>query len=49
LRRNCFLKHVIGKQAEGKIEVARRPEEDVSSCWMILRKRQDTGNLKRKQ
>jgi hypothetical protein len=24
-------------------------EEDVSNCWMILGKREDTGNLKRKR
>jgi hypothetical protein len=41
LRRNCLLKHII----EGKIE--RRTEdkeEDVSSYWITLRKREDTGN-----
>jgi hypothetical protein len=48
LDRNCSLKHAIEKQIEGKIEVTGRTEEDVSSCWMILRKRQDPGNWKRK-
>jgi hypothetical protein len=28
--------------------VTGRQEKDVSSYWMTLRKRQDTGNLKRK-
>jgi len=32
LLRNCFLKYVIWKQIEGKIEVTWRPEEDVSCC-----------------
>jgi hypothetical protein len=36
LRRNCLLKHII----EGEIE----EEEDVSSYWMIERKREDAGN-----
>jgi hypothetical protein len=36
LHRNCLLKHVIeGKEDE---------EEDVSSYWMTLMKREDTGN-----
>jgi hypothetical protein len=35
LQRNCFLEHVI----EGKLE----EEEDVSSYWMTLGKRDDTG------
>ena len=39
LRRNCLLKHVIeiykGQEDEG---------EDVSSYWITLRKRVDTGN-----
>jgi hypothetical protein len=36
LRRNCLLKHVIEGKLEGRI--------DVSSYWMTLRKRKDTGN-----
>jgi hypothetical protein len=42
LRKNCLLKHVI----EGKIEqkLQEDEEEDVSSYWMTLRKREDTGN-----
>jgi len=35
-RKNCLPKHVMkGREDE---------EENVSSCWMILRKREDTGN-----
>jgi len=36
LRRNCLLKHIIEGKIEGRIE---DKEEDVSSYWMILRKR----------
>jgi hypothetical protein len=48
LRRNCLLKHVIEGKLEGRIEMREDEEEDVSSYWMTLRKREDTGNLKRK-
>jgi hypothetical protein len=43
LSRNCLLKHVtlIKRGREHK-------EEDVSSYWMTLRKRDDAGNWKRK-
>jgi len=41
LRRNCLLKHIIEGKIEGRIE---DEEEDVSNYWMILRKREDTGN-----
>jgi hypothetical protein len=43
LRRNCLLKHGIERKKEGSI---RREDEaeDVSSCWITLRKRADTGN-----
>ena len=46
LRRNCLQKHVI----KGKIEGSdgEGDEEDVSSCWMTLRKREDTEIPKRK-
>jgi hypothetical protein len=38
---NCLLKHII----EGRIEVTGEDEEeDVSSHWITLRKREDTGN-----
>jgi hypothetical protein len=40
LRRNCLLKHVVG----GRIEVREDEEEDVSSYWMTLMKREDTGS-----
>jgi hypothetical protein len=41
LRRNCLLKHIIEGKIEGRIE---DKEEDVSSYWMMLRKRENTGN-----
>jgi hypothetical protein len=42
LCRNCLKKHVI----EGKLGYMGREdeEEDASRYWMILRKREDTGN-----
>jgi hypothetical protein len=39
LRRNCILKHVIEGETRG-----RKNMEDVSSYWMTLREREDTGN-----
>jgi hypothetical protein len=42
LCRNCLLKHVIEGKLEERIE--RIEEEDVSSYWMTLRKREDPGN-----
>ena len=44
LRRNCFPKHVI----EGEMEGREDEEEDVCSCYLTLRKREDTVNLKQK-
>jgi hypothetical protein len=44
LRRNCLLKHVIEGKREGRIGVTEDDEEDVSSYWKALRKREDTGN-----
>jgi hypothetical protein len=41
LRRNCLLKHVIEGNIEGRRE---DEEEEVSSYWMTVRKREDTGN-----
>jgi hypothetical protein len=38
LRRNCLLKQVIKR----RIEVTRREEEDVRSCWMTLGTEEDT-------
>jgi hypothetical protein len=40
LRRDCLLKRVL----EGKVEVKRDEEEDVSSYWMALRKREGNGS-----
>jgi hypothetical protein len=40
MRRTCLIKHAI----EGKIERREdEKEEDVSSYWMTLKKREDTG------
>jgi hypothetical protein len=39
--RNCFLKHVIEENIKRRMEVE---EENVSSYWMTLRKREDTAN-----
>ena len=44
LRRNCLLKHVIEGKIEGRIEVTGGLEEDVSSYWLTLRKREDIEN-----
>jgi hypothetical protein len=41
LRRNCLLKSTTEGKIEGGIE---DKEEDASSYFMILRKREDTGN-----
>jgi hypothetical protein len=35
---------VIEGKLEGRIEMTGNEEEDVSSYWMTLRKREDTGN-----
>jgi hypothetical protein len=47
LHRNCLLKHVIEVKIEGKIEVKTDEEEDISSYWITLRIREDTGTRKR--
>jgi hypothetical protein len=39
---------VIEGKLEGRIAVMRRQGIDVNSYWLTLRKREDTGNLKRK-
>jgi hypothetical protein len=49
VRRNCLIKHVIEGKIEGRIEVMEDEEEDVSCYRMTLRKREDTGDWKRKQ
>jgi hypothetical protein len=41
-RRNCLLKQVIEGNIEGRKE-GKNKEEDVSSYWMTLRKREDPG------
>jgi hypothetical protein len=47
LRRNCLLKHFIGGEIQGRIEVTEDEEEDVSMYWITLRKREE--NLKWKE
>jgi len=45
LRRNCLLKYVIEGKVEDSIPKWRKDEEEeVSSYFMALRKREDTGN-----
>jgi hypothetical protein len=44
LHRKCTLKQVIEGKVEGRIEVWKRQEEDVSSYWTTLRTREDTVN-----
>jgi len=34
----------IERKMEGRMEVKGNEEDDISSYWMILRKREDTGN-----
>jgi hypothetical protein len=41
---NCLLKHVVEGKKVGKGD----EERDVNTYWMTLRKRGNTGNLKRK-
>jgi hypothetical protein len=43
-----LLKHVFALNIEGRIDRREDEEEDVRSYWMILRKREDTVNRKRK-
>jgi len=41
--KNCLVKHVIERVMEGKWRAVDE-KEDVSSYWMTLRKRGDTGD-----
>jgi hypothetical protein len=43
--KKCLLKYVNEGRMEGRIEVRRRRGEDISSYWMTLRKREDTGSI----
>ena len=46
LRRNCLVQHVIEGKIWGKdTSDGKVGEEDVSSYWMTLRKRQDTETV----
>jgi hypothetical protein len=48
LSRNCLLQHVIEGEIQEKIGVLGRRGRSVSSYWMTLRKREDTGNRNRR-
>jgi hypothetical protein len=48
LCRNCLLKH-SEKKIEEEYKWREDKEEDVSSYWVTLRKRQSSQNLKTKQ
>jgi len=45
LHRNCLLKQVI-EEKKGRTD---DEEEDVSSYWITLRKRKETGNSKKER
>lgn len=49
LLRNFLLKQVIEGKAEEKVEVTADEKEDVSSYEMTIRKRDITGNRKKKK
>jgi len=42
--RKYIVKHVIERKNDGRIRVTEGGKEYVSNYWMILRKREDTGN-----
>jgi len=42
LRRNCLLQQVIEGKIKGGKKWQEDEEEDVGSCWMTLRKGEDT-------
>jgi hypothetical protein len=44
LHRNCLIKYVIEGKMQGRIKVTEVEEEDVSGYWMILVRREGTGN-----
>jgi hypothetical protein len=44
VRKNCQTKHAIEGKMEGNLEVTVIREEDVTSSWVSLRKREDAGN-----
>jgi hypothetical protein len=48
LGRNCLIKHIIEGKVEERIKVMEDEVADVSCYWMTLRKREDTGDWKRK-
>jgi hypothetical protein len=42
--RNCLLKHVTEGKLDGKLSVTGRRGRGISSYWVTLRKRDDTGS-----
>jgi hypothetical protein len=46
LRRNFILKHIIEGSTEGGIKWREDKEEEVSSYWITVMKREDTPQLK---
>jgi hypothetical protein len=48
LRRNCILKHVTEGKKEGRLYMRGRRGNEVSSYWKMLRKADNTVNLKTK-
>jgi hypothetical protein len=42
--RKYLLNHVIERKKDGRIRVTEDGKEYISTYWMILRKREDTGN-----
>jgi len=49
LSKNCLLKHIIERKIGGGIEVTRRRGERHKQLLDTFRKREGTGNWKRKQ
>jgi hypothetical protein len=46
LRRNCLLKHIIEGKIEGRLGETEDNEQDVSSYWKDLRKREGAGSTR---
>ena len=42
MHRNLLLKYVIEGKVEGRKKLTEDEEKDVSSYWMILKKKEDT-------
>jgi len=48
-RKNCLLRHVIEEKIKGRTKMKGRGGRRHKQLRMTLRKREDNGNLKRKQ